>query len=210
MLRLYQAEWCPQCHRVRQALTELGLTYEAVNVPEEPTDRAEVIAVSGQNQVPVLVDGDRVIPGSEEIIEYLRSAYPEAEDADEHAARGAWRFATVSSLAPNVALAHLRELLEQGGFEVVSEVAGPAISDRLPETYVLLSVAVPTATVKVIELDPTAASAVALPIAVVPVDGGTAIVAADPVAQVWLFASPDLRKVQAMVKKRLVEVFEKL
>ena len=32
MLTLYQSEWCPACHRVRQVLTELGLTYIAVNV----------------------------------------------------------------------------------------------------------------------------------------------------------------------------------
>ena len=49
-----------------------------------------------------------------------------------------------------------------------------------------------------------------LPLAVVPVQDGSAIVAADPVGQVWLFASPELRKVQSMVKKRLADVFEGL
>ena len=32
MLTLYQVEWCPYCHRVRQVMTELGLTYITVNV----------------------------------------------------------------------------------------------------------------------------------------------------------------------------------
>ena len=32
MLTLYQLEWCPSCHGVRQVMTELGLTYTAVNV----------------------------------------------------------------------------------------------------------------------------------------------------------------------------------
>lgn len=210
MLKLYQAEWCPQCHRVRQVLTELGLTFTAVNVAEDPSERAEVISVSGQNIVPVLVDGDRVVSGSEEIIEYLTSTYPEAHDAEDHAAHGAWRAATVTSLQPAAALAQLRELLESNGFKVVSEVTGPEISDRLPDSYVLLNTTVPAAATKAIELDPTAVSAVLLPMAVVPVDGGTAIVSADPVGQVWLYATPDLRKVQSMVKKRLADVFDKL
>ena len=210
MIKLYQAEWCAQCHRVRQALTELGLTFTAVNVPEDPSKRAEVIAVSGQNIVPVLVDGDRVVSGSEEIIEYLTETYPAADDAEDHAARGAWRAAAFTSLQPTAALAQLKELLEENGFKIVSQVTGSEISDRLPDSYVLLNTTVPIAALKAIELDPTAVSAVLLPFAVMPVDGGSAIVAADPVGQVWLYATPDLRKVQSMVKKRLADVFEKL
>jgi glutaredoxin len=39
MITLYQAEWCEYCHRVRQTLTELGLTYTAVNVPFDRSAR---------------------------------------------------------------------------------------------------------------------------------------------------------------------------
>ena len=37
-LELWQTEWCPASHRVRQRLTELGLTYLAHQVPVEPDD----------------------------------------------------------------------------------------------------------------------------------------------------------------------------
>ena len=74
----------------------------------------------------------------------------------------------------------------------------------------LLHATVPAAAVKAIELDPTAVSAVLLPLAVVPVEGGSAIVAADPVGQVWLYAEPPLRNVQGAVKKRLGEIFAEL
>jgi glutaredoxin len=57
MLKLYQVEWCPYCHRVRQVMTELGLTYECVNVQADRDEREELAAVSGQEGVPVLVDG---------------------------------------------------------------------------------------------------------------------------------------------------------
>jgi len=64
MITLYQAEWCPWCHRVRQVLSELGLTYTTVNVPVERAKRKQVEGVSGQVAVPVLVDGDKVLTDS--------------------------------------------------------------------------------------------------------------------------------------------------
>ena len=210
MLKLYQAEWCPQCHRVRQVLTELGLSFVSVNVAHDPEHRADVIEVSGQNSVPVLLDGDRVVTGSEDIVAHLRATYPPADDAEDHAAHGVWRFTALTPLAPADALERLRLSLEEGGFEIVSETAGTEIGERLPDSYMMLGAAIPAAAAKAIDLDPAAVSAVVLPLAVIPVDGGSVFVAADPVGQVWLYASPELRAVQAMVKKRLKDVFARL
>ena len=108
MLTLYQAEWCAYCHRVRQVMTELGLTYLAVNVAADREERADLMAISDQVGVPVLQDGDKVFSDSDEIIEYLRGTYPTPEDAEDHAALGAWRAAGAVSLAPRAALARLK------------------------------------------------------------------------------------------------------
>ena len=211
MITLYQTEWCPYCHRVRQVLTELGLTYLAVNVPAANEDRAELMAVAGQDGVPVLTDGDRVYTDSDEIIEYLRATYPEPEDAEENAALGAWRAAVMVSLAPRAALARLRELLEEKGFVVLVQVKGPKISSRLPKEYTLLQVTVPAAAVKTFDLDPLAPVGMMLPVAVIPTEDGKSVVAAaDPVGQVWLYGEPDLNRAQGAVKKRLREVFAEL
>jgi glutaredoxin/uncharacterized protein (DUF302 family) len=211
MITLYQTEWCPYSHPVRQVLTELGLTYLTVNVPAAPADRAELIAIAGQDAVPVLTDGDRVIGDSQEMVEYLRATYPEPEDADENAAKGAWRFVVMVSLAPRAALARLRELLEQKGFVILSQITGLSIDDRLPKEYALLHVTVPVAAVKSLDVDPLAPVAMTLPIAVVPTeDGKSVIAAADPVAQVWLYGETDLTRVQASVKKRLRELLGEL
>ena len=145
MLTLYQVEWCPYCHRVRQVMTELGLTYITVNVQTDRDKRADVMAISDQAGVPVLQDGDKVFSDSDEILEYLRSTYPAPEDAKEHAALGAWRAAGALSIAPRVALARLRQLLEEKGFKIVAQIKGPKISELLPQEYVLLEVAVPVA-----------------------------------------------------------------
>jgi glutaredoxin/uncharacterized protein (DUF302 family) len=211
MLTLYQAEWCPYCHRVRQVMTELGLTHTTVNVPAERDERAEVIAISAQPGIPTLQDGDKVLSDSDEIVEYLRATYPEPSDAEQHAAQGAWRAAGLVSLPPQAALAHLRELLADKGFKIVAEIAGSEINERLPDDYVLLEVTVPVAAVKVLELDPLAPSAVLLPMAVVPTgDGGSVVATADPVAQVWLFGEPPLTKIQTAVKERLADVLDSL
>lgn len=211
MITLYQTEWCPYCHRVRQVLTELGLTYMAVNVPAANKDRAELMAVAGQDGVPVLIDGDKVYTDSDETIEYLRATYPEPEDAEENAALGAWRAAVMVSLTPRAALARLRELLEEKGFVVLSQVKGPKISARLPKEYTLLQVTVPAAAVKTFDLDPLAPIALMLPVAVIPTEDGKSVVAAaDPVGQVWLYGEPDLNRTQGAVKKRLREVFAEL
>ena len=211
MLTLYQAEWCPYTHPVRQLMTELGLTYINVNVPADREARTELLAIAGQESIPVLVDGDKVLTDSDEIIEHLRSTYPARDDAEKHAALGAWRAAVAVSLAPRAALARLRELLEEKGFKIVAQVKGPKISERLPKEYALLYVTVPVAAVKAIEVDPLAPGAVLLPMAVLPAENGTSvIVTADPVGQVWLFGEPELNKVQSAVKKRLIEVLDAL
>jgi len=211
MLTLYQAEWCPYCHRVRQALTEFGLTYLTVNVAAGREERAELLAIADQDGVPVLVDGDKIYGDSDEIIEYLRATYPKPEDAEEHAALGAWRAAGAVSLAPRAALARLKRLLEEKGFKIVTQVKGPKISERLPKEYVLLHVAAAGAAVKTVEIDPLAPGAVLLPMAVIPAQDGTSVIAtADPVGQVWLYGEPELNKVQSAVKKRLIEVLDAL
>lgn len=211
MITLYQAEWCAYCHRVRQVLTELGITYTTVNVPANADDRAELVAIADQSSVPVLVDGDKIYGDSDEIIQYLRATYPAPDDADAHAALGAWRTAGMVSLAPRAALARLKELLERKGFLIVAQVKGPKIHERLPKEYALLQVSVPVASVRVLEIDPLAPTAVTLPMAVIPTEDGNSVIAsADPVAQVWLYGEPELNAVQSAVKKRLAEVFEEL
>ncbi len=75
LMRLYQFESCPYCHQVRQKLSELLLTYVAINVPQDRSRRQEVIAVSGQPTVPVLVDGDVVIADENDIIAHLEKKY---------------------------------------------------------------------------------------------------------------------------------------
>ena len=77
MLKLYQAEWCPYCARVRSKMTDLGICYINVNVPRSKSDRKELIELSGQSGIPTLVceDGTIIADDDEGIVNYLERDY---------------------------------------------------------------------------------------------------------------------------------------
>ena len=63
-LELWQTEWCPASHRVRQRLTELGLTYTTRQVPVQREARAELRRATGASEIPVLVAGANAGPAA--------------------------------------------------------------------------------------------------------------------------------------------------
>lgn len=85
VLTLYQAEWCPYSSKVRERLTELGLTWLAVPVPADPADRHELVAATGSDFIPaaVLADGT-VLADSDAIVAELDRRFPEPEGAAGH------------------------------------------------------------------------------------------------------------------------------
>jgi glutathione S-transferase len=74
-LRLYRIPFSTNVERVALALAHKGVEVEWIDV--DPDDRGEVIRVSGQELVPVLVDGDVVLSDSPVILEYLEERFPE-------------------------------------------------------------------------------------------------------------------------------------
>lgn len=74
-ITLYNAEWCWYCQRVRKKLDELGLDYDVVEVPIRHSERKDVMRISGQSSVPVLVDGDTILDDDDVIIPYLEQTY---------------------------------------------------------------------------------------------------------------------------------------
>ena len=84
-LILYQTEWCPYSHRVRQRLTELGLEYAVKQVPVERSQRSELVSATGQDRIPALVrEGGPPICGSQAILAHLRDHFDELPDAGKH------------------------------------------------------------------------------------------------------------------------------
>jgi len=75
MLMLYRAPFSTNVERVALALAFKELEVESVVISYD--DRSPVVKVSGQGLVPVLVDGDEVIPDSIRILRYLEEKWPD-------------------------------------------------------------------------------------------------------------------------------------
>jgi glutathione S-transferase len=88
VLELYQAEWCPHSHKVRQRLTELGLAFVARPVAAEKENRDELEAATGCREIPTLVSERReIFSGEDEILAYLDRCFDERSDARRHRAK---------------------------------------------------------------------------------------------------------------------------
>ena len=74
-LTVYRVPFSTNVERVALALAHKGVEVEYVDVPYD--DRTEIVRVSGQELVPVLVDGNRVVTDSPVILEHLEERFPE-------------------------------------------------------------------------------------------------------------------------------------
>ncbi|MFC6614300.1 glutathione S-transferase N-terminal domain-containing protein [Halopenitus salinus] len=85
MLELYQSEGCPYCAKVREKLSEYGVSY-VVHNPRLPGDEGgdvtndlthEELTAGGEDQIPYLVDTDRGVAMYEsgDIVDYLEEHY---------------------------------------------------------------------------------------------------------------------------------------
>jgi glutathione S-transferase len=76
MITLYDAPRCPYCARTRIVLAEKSVEYETVEI--DLTDRPDWLYEKNPlGKVPVLEEGDFVLPESAVINEYLEERYPE-------------------------------------------------------------------------------------------------------------------------------------
>ncbi|HEV7268778.1 MAG TPA: glutathione S-transferase family protein [Falsiroseomonas sp.] len=83
-----QRVFSPFCWRSRMALAQKGLEFESIPWRFTETQRLDF---AGHDKVPVLVDGDRVVPDSWAIAQYLDEAYPSAPSLL-HGRPSAYRF----------------------------------------------------------------------------------------------------------------------
>jgi glutaredoxin 3 len=125
VLTLYQTEWCVYSHRVRRLLTELCLDYMCVNVAPAGEERADLKELTGQTEIPVLIDDGQVVSGSDAILEHLHSRYPATPATPQHHKTGEFRYVKQCADEPEAVLEHLRSLLEERRLYVVSETRLP-------------------------------------------------------------------------------------
>lgn len=204
---LYQTEWCAYSHRVRQVMTELCVAYTCVNVAPSKEGRAKLLEVSGQDQVPVLVDDEAVIVGSDAIIAHLRRTRSVTPYSERQASAGAFRYVKECPLSLEETLARLREALIENRLATITDIRLPA-----GETgeYHLLHVASPAVTKRIAANDPATVTALTVPIGLWPTAGGCGVSVIDPVAGAWMAGSPETLRANRSLRERVRKVFEML
>lgn len=73
---------CP-CGAAARRLKKLGVEYRTERVPYRRSDRPEIIELTGQKRVPVLVDGEEIVHDSKRIVQYLDFRYGESDQPTE-------------------------------------------------------------------------------------------------------------------------------
>jgi glutathione S-transferase len=75
-LRLYANSLSPFVRKVRIALYEKGVDFDAVEI-DSGSRRAELLRINPRGEVPALVDDDTVVTGSSAICDYLEDTFPQ-------------------------------------------------------------------------------------------------------------------------------------
>ena len=111
MIRVYTIPFSTNVERVALALAVKGL--EAEEVPVDPRDRSVLVELSGQDLVPVIDHGGRIVADSPVVLEYLEEQQPDPPlypaDLTRRAEMGVfidW-FNRVWKVAPNAIVAEL-------------------------------------------------------------------------------------------------------
>jgi glutathione S-transferase len=65
--------WLCRCGTVARRLKKAGIEFEEVRVPQRRKERIEIRELTGQDWVPVIVDGEEVVHDSHRILEYVAS-----------------------------------------------------------------------------------------------------------------------------------------
>ena len=69
---------CP-CGAVERRLTKLGVEHRTERVRQRRSLRPEIVELTGQKRVPVLIDGNEVISDSKRILEHLERTHAGTE-----------------------------------------------------------------------------------------------------------------------------------
>jgi glutaredoxin 3 len=210
MIKLYQAEWCPFSHRVRAKLTELGVSYEAVNVSVSSENREELKDVTGDSAIPVLVDGEKVIADSGEAILYLEKKY----DAEPQELRVQQRelsptiYGTLP-LAIDEAVGRLRETLQGEDIEVLDELDLSPSLEREGAYKVLVAVDREFMQLAA-EANSGAATLALLKVAVYEQDGATHVDVVEPEKEVAQIRAAEANERGLELRKRFIKMIKAL
>jgi len=206
MLELHQREGCPYCARVRRYLERHGLSYVSVPVPKLGSERASTTALPGTTspEVPVLVDGQTVVQGSDSIIEYL-SRRVEGQPFADPTYGLTRRFPSADYTATVEAT---KAALAAEGFGVLTEIDVQATLRKKLDvdfpSYVILGACNPPLAHRALTAEPGLGLLIPCNVVVAQDPGGAVVVSAvDPVTMFSVVGNRDLKPIAKDVQSKL-------
>lgn len=206
MIRLFHRQSCSSSAQVRRALDGAGIEYLAINVPKLGSERSELLALDGISnpEVPVLMDGDKVIQGSGKILEYVRELGGGRFGDPSYALTRRFTDRSFGEVVSSV-----REAIGTEGFGVLTEIDVKATMKKKLDVdfrdYVILGACNPPLAHQALTHEP--GIGVLLPCNVVVAsdpDGAVVVSAIDPVKMFSVVEEPHLEPVARDVRDRLV------
>ncbi len=212
-MKLFQREDCPFCVKVRRRLTARGISFEAINVPKLGSERRDLLALDGVTtpEVPVLVDGETIVQGSDEILEYLRQQLPEPGFGDP--IYGLTR--TLDGVNYADAVPRVKEALAEGGFGVLTEIDVKATMKKKLDVdfgnYIILGACNPPLAHQALTAEPAIGLLLPCNVVVTEDSAGNAVVSAiDPYQMFKVVKRRDIEPIAKDVGKRLRKVLASL
>lgn len=179
-------------------------------MPASAEKRKELEEVAGTRAIPVLVDGERVIPDSGDAISYLEHKYE--ADPEELTLHRRELSPTVYGTLPfgvDEAAGRLREALREAGIEVLEELDLSPLLGRSGAYNVLLAADREFLRLAA-EANPGAATLALLKIAVYEEDGLTRVDAIEPEKGVGQIRAPELNDRGLELRKRFIKTIKAL
>jgi len=72
-ITIFHKDYCPYCRNAKQILKAYGLTYQAIEVSNNPAEFAKMLARSGRRTVPQIFFGDTHIGGHDDLLQHIRN-----------------------------------------------------------------------------------------------------------------------------------------
>ena len=68
MIKIYSTSWCPPCAAAKRMLTDMGQTFEEIDIEKEGISREELSEITGGSTVPQIIINGKPIGGFDSLM----------------------------------------------------------------------------------------------------------------------------------------------
>ena len=68
MIKIYSTSWCPPCAAAKRMLTDMGQTFEEIDIEKEGISREKLSEITGGSTVPQIIINGKPIGGFDSLM----------------------------------------------------------------------------------------------------------------------------------------------